>query len=293
MNKVKIITSIYSDLYGTELGGRPSRKEHYKLSLISLLKMSDADFICYTSDREINELEHFFYDLRGISKDKLKFEVFDLKNYKYSEFINQYKDVETIKKGDRCIEIQYAKFYWITKEDMSYDYYYWFDAGLSHCGLIPLEYLPLNGTTYDGYYESNLFNNKFLKNLLTFSEESFVIIGKENERNYWERTVDPKHYDVYDRSRHIIGGFFGGKKELWLKMLELFEYYMNKVTFEESRLYYEEHLMSLIYQNHKDFFKLLEFDIWWPDIKNAPVGIPEDTFEKNKSFYKILEELNE
>jgi hypothetical protein len=164
MNKVKIITSIYSDLYGTELGGRPSRKEHYKFSLISLLKMSDADFICYTSDREINELEHFFYDLRGISKDKLKFEVFDLKNYKYSEFINQYKDVETIKKGDRCIEIQYAKFYWITKEDMSYDYYYWFDAGLSHCGLIPVEYLPLNGTTYDGYFESNLFNNKFRNN---------------------------------------------------------------------------------------------------------------------------------
>ena len=42
---------------------------------------------------------------------------------------------------------------------------YWIDAGLSHCGLIPLKYL-----THDGlvrrYYESSLFNNEFLKNVI-------------------------------------------------------------------------------------------------------------------------------
>ena len=53
---VKFITSIYSDLHGTEFGGRPGRGGHYRFSLLSLLKMTDADFLCYTSDREINDL---------------------------------------------------------------------------------------------------------------------------------------------------------------------------------------------------------------------------------------------
>ena len=54
---VKFITSIYSDLHGTELGGRTGRNGHYRYSLLSLLKMTDADFLCYTSDREIESLK--------------------------------------------------------------------------------------------------------------------------------------------------------------------------------------------------------------------------------------------
>ena len=33
--------------------------------------MTDADFLCYTSDREINDLIKFFYEDNGISPDKL------------------------------------------------------------------------------------------------------------------------------------------------------------------------------------------------------------------------------
>jgi len=53
---VKFITSIYSDLYGTEYGGRIGRGGHYRYSLLSLLKMTNADFLCYTSDRELPSL---------------------------------------------------------------------------------------------------------------------------------------------------------------------------------------------------------------------------------------------
>jgi hypothetical protein len=76
--KVKIITSIYSDLYGSDLGGRHGRKDHYRFSLLSLLKMSQADFICYTSDRELDDLKEFFYKNHDISEDRLKFVLFDL-----------------------------------------------------------------------------------------------------------------------------------------------------------------------------------------------------------------------
>ena len=61
--KTKFITCIYSDLNGTELGGRPGRGGHYRWSLMSLLKMTDADFVCYTSDREYESLVDFFYNI--------------------------------------------------------------------------------------------------------------------------------------------------------------------------------------------------------------------------------------
>ena len=74
--RVKFITCIYSDLYGTDFGGRTCRYHHYRFSLLSLLKMTNADFLCYTSDREIESLKHFFYIENTVSENKLKFEIF-------------------------------------------------------------------------------------------------------------------------------------------------------------------------------------------------------------------------
>ena len=69
--KIKIMTSIYSDLYGSDMGGRPGRKDHYRFSLLSLLKMTQADFVCYTSERELESLNEFFYKQHQISQEKL------------------------------------------------------------------------------------------------------------------------------------------------------------------------------------------------------------------------------
>jgi hypothetical protein len=286
--RVKIMTSIYSDLYGSELGGRHGRKDHYRFSLLSLLKMSQADFVCYTSEREIEDLKDFFYVNHNVSEDKLKFVLFDLNTNEYSELINSVKDIESIKKSDRCYDIQYAKFSWFKNEDKTYDYYFWFDAGLSHTGLIPNKYLSAPG--YRFYYEASLFNETFLNNLINYAEDKFVMVTKENSRNYWEGTVDPKFYTTYDNSVHVIGGFFGGKTELWDKVVKQFDDYVRLVIPEQKKLFYEEHYMSLMYQNHKDWFKSLNFDIWWHE-DNFKEGTKE-FFEQNKSFYKILEELN-
>lgn len=282
------MTAIYSDLNGSELGGREGRKDHYRFSLLSLLKMNNADFVCYTSSREVDDLKTFFYDINQIPKERLNFVVKELNECLYSEIINSVKDVEKMKKSDRCYEIQYSKFSWYNNEDETYDYYFWFDAGLSHCGIIPNKYL--NGPGYRIYYESNLFNDQFLNNLINFCGDKFAVIAKENDRNYWESTVDPKYYTNYDRSLHVIGGMFGGKKENWRKVVDKFDEYVNMILPEQGRLFFEEHFMSLMFQNHKDWFNPLYFDVWWHEdnFKNRP----ESFFIENKSFYKILEELN-
>ena len=286
--RVKIITCIYSDLSSLNMGGRSHRKDHYRFSLLSLMKMSNADFLCYTSEREIEDLKNFFYILHNVSEEKLKFEVYDLTNSDYADVLNPMKEPSVSSVSDRSYEIQYSKFSWYNKEDKSYDYYFWFDSGLSHTGLIPDKYL--SGKGYQVYFESSLFNDNFLNNLLNYCEDKFVIVAKENSRNYWEGTVDNQYYNVYDNSVHIIGGFFGGKKELWDKVVPTFDQYVKLILPIQKKFFYEEHFMSLMYQNHKEWFKTLNFDIWWHE-DNFKEGSKE-FFEQNKSFYKILEELN-
>ncbi len=287
---VKIITCIYSDLAGTEFGGRTSRGGHYRWSLLSLLKITDANFLCYTSDRELESLKSFFYDNHKISRARLEFKVFDIAQTKFVNLINANKDVEGTKRGDRCVEIQYSKFHWWWNEDKSYDYYYWFDAGLSHTGLIPNKYL--DGTHPERrYYESTLFNNDFLKNVIHDTGNKFLLLAKENEKYYWSGTVDRKWYTEYDRSRHVIGGLFGGHRSKWDEVVTIFENYLQNIISEDKGLPHEEHIMSLMRVNHKELFEVKDFDIWWcPD--SGPRDLDITYYQDKKSFYRILEEFN-
>lgn len=288
---VKFITAIYSRLHGTDLGGRHARGSHYRYSLLSLLKMTDADFVCYTTEDEKFELELFFYDEHKISKEKLKFMVFDLYDTKFKDLILKKKNVEQTRRSDRCIEVQYSKFHWWWNEDKTYDHYYWIDAGLSHCGLIPLKYLTDSGIQRK-YYESNLFQNDFLKNLIEFTGDKIFMIGKENDRNFWSGTVGRKYYHEFDRSIHIIGGLFGGKKENWDWLVTTFEDYLEQIlTDNEEGVPMEEQIMTLMWVNFRDRFARKHFDIWWCK-DNCPPGTDPELFERNKSFYKILLELN-
>jgi len=288
---VKFITAIYSDLNGTEFGGRPARGSHYRYSLLSLLKMTNADFLCYTSDRELESLKEFFYTENNLSEQQLKFQPFDISESKFKDLINSRKDIENIKRGDRCIEIQYLKLNWWWNEDRSYDYYYWIDAGLSHCGLIPLKYLTYDKHPMRRFYESDLFNNDFLKHLIEDTGDKFMLWGKENDRNYWSGTVNPKWYNEYDRSIHIIGGLFGGHRDKWDTIVNMFEGYVDKILTEDEGLPHEEQILTLMYVNNRDLFVRKHFDIWWCR-DNAPQGTSEELFKNNKSFYRILEEFN-
>jgi hypothetical protein len=289
--KVKFITAIYSNLAGTEFGGRPSRGSHYRYSLLSLLKMTDADFICYTNSEELEGLKSFFYKDFSISEEKLKFVLFDIADTKFKEIINSNKDVEGTKRSDRCVEIQYSKFHWWWNEDKSYDYYYWIDAGLSHCGLLPNKYLTYEGDYMRRFYESDLFNNTFLKNLIDFTKDKIFIIQKDNVRNYWSGTVDQKWYTNHCSDYHTIGGLFGGHKDNWDNLVTIFENYVYNIITTDKKIPMEENLMSLMYYNNPDLFVTVKFDTWWC-ADNGPSGLSENYFNENKSFYKIIEELN-
>jgi hypothetical protein len=291
--KTKIITSIYSNLFGTDFGGRPSRGGHYRYSLRTLLKMSDADFVCYTSKEEIDDLKLFFYEQNNISETKLEFKTFDLSNFSLTEKINKIKNLEETRVSDRCVEIQYCKFIWslIEMENGDYDNIYWFDAGLSHSGLFPPKYLNNIGY-WEQHYDCTLFNDKFLNNLINFTDDKIVVCAKENLNNYWSGTVPNNYYTNYCMDRHIIGGFFGGKKEKMLEYCNLFIETTELLLDNEPRVYFEENIMTLLYYNKPELFQSKFFDIWWHEEDRIP-GLDLHEYTKTrKSFYKIIEELN-
>jgi hypothetical protein len=291
--KTKIVTSIYSNLHGTEFGGRPSRGGHYRYSLRTLLKMTNADFVCYTSKEEIEDLKLFFYEQNNISEDRLKLKIYDIANFSLTEKINKVKNIEETKASDRCVEIQYSKFIWLLEElDVdNYDNVFWFDAGLSHSGLFPPKYLNNIGY-WEQHYDCSLFNEKFLNNLINFADDKIVVCAKENLNNYWSGTVPNQYYNEHCMDRHIIGGFFGGKKENARNYCNLFLSMTNTMLDNEPRLYFEENIMTLLYYNHSELFNSLYFDIWWHEEDRVP-GIDLHEYTKTrKSFYKTIEELN-
>lgn len=297
--KIKFITAIYNNLYGTDFGGRIGRVGHYKYSLLSLLKMSNAEFVCYVSKEELPEHLDFFYTQNKIPEKNLKIISFDLTKIKLNTLINKYKNIEETRKSQRCKEIQYLKFLWWYNEDKTYDYYYWIDAGLSYSGLLPNKHrvhhdiLPENQKNRV-YFESNLFNNIFLKNLTDYSETKFFLVEKENKINHWANPVNEKWYKNYELTPYIIGGLFGGNSSMWDKIVSIFEKYLIDIIESDNYLPSEEQIMTLMYHNHKELFKTKYFETWLhEDNVKSHSGLEENYLDTRKSFYKILEELNE
>ncbi len=291
--KTKFVTCIYSNLFGTKFGGRQSRNLHYKYSLLSLMKMENAKYICYTSEAEIQDLSNFFYDENGVNLENLEIKIFDLSKTNQQALFEEYKNYQEAYSSDRCLEIQYAKFELLKENlDDEFDYFFWIDAGLSHCGLIPNKHLTQN-LGHRSYYESHIFNNNFLQNLISFTNDKIFIIGKENQRNFWSQTVDMKHYDNYSADYHIIGGIFGGNRISCEKLTNLFELYTDQITRSDGRVYPEENIMTVIWRNNESIFSIKLFDTWWHENSGIPDLDIEEHLRINKSFYKILEELND
>lgn len=284
--KTLIYTSIYSKLWGTEFGGRPGRELHFKYSLKNILNLSADKFICFTSKEEISDLKNWFYVQNNISEEILEFIEFDLKETKFYEQISIKKDIEKMKKSDRCYEVQYNKFFWldIIPNLNQYDKIYWFDSGLSHGGLFPEKYSY--GTGYEKHYNFTLFNPSYIDFLNSITNDKIVLINKNNSgKFYWSVTLPPTYYNSYNNNEHIVGGFFGGDTHKLLEYKMRFEELLNKLLISEKELFYEELLMSCLYQNYKKDFVPLKFDDWYnrnlPEIYGDEVIYFHNIFDTN------------
>jgi hypothetical protein len=291
----KFISAIYFDLYGTELGGRSGRNDHYLYSLNSIMGMTDAKYIVYTNDK--SRIYEFYSQHYPDKINQLSVIEYDLYNNYFRDKINKLKDKEQAKKSDRCIELQYSKFIWTLNHSYDCDFIYWIDAGLCHSGLIPDKYLKIHtGRYHDSYYGSDIFANNFLNNLNFLSDQKVLVCAKDNVRNYWDSSIPSKYFNnsIALSDKHIIGGLFGGNTNLTKYLCEQFILLADLVLDTEDRLYSEEQIFSCLYYKYPDIFNPHTFDIWWHENNVAgAVGVEagKELLNNNKSFYKILENI--
>lgn len=292
MSKIKIVTAIYTRLGGTKFGGRGNRTYHYVLSLKSLMKMSDAEFIIYTSEEEKEMYELEFQDYTN-----KKILVHDLENSFFQKTLEKYKNYEESKSSDRCVEIQYLKFQWLRENNYDCDYIYWIDCGLSHVALIPNKWLTYKDRHRElkDYYYSDLFDNNLLHNLVSTTGDKIFLIAKENRRNPWAHQPLEMFNEEYDYAWHIIGGLFGGKSSLVEDYCSMYYDYAIRTAETCNKIWYEENIMTVIFYNHKDKFIPQYFDVWMHEDNTKPEYIGgmevEEYLKINKAFYKILEQI--
>ena len=173
------VTSLYTDLYNTPLGGRASRHHQYVYSLRSISKInSNINVFLKESNKERiqNDLKDRFYSTLNL----IPYDLTQCKYHgKFQELLNGFNKVWS----DRCFEIMHSKVIWLNqlKETTNYDYYFWIDCGLSYNGLFPHKFI---GEKYDSlarYYEISLFNADVFTKMLTFNEKqnSIFIVGEK------------------------------------------------------------------------------------------------------------------
>lgn len=285
-----IVTAIYFDLHGTELGGRQRRDNQYLHGCLSLAKM-DTKIYLYTNnkDRVLS-----YYNKNNIVTNNLTIIEYDITNTEYSNLINKYPKPEEVKLSQRCIPLQYEKFKWVTNH-LDKEYVYWFDAGLTYTGIIPDKYLNTKSNVLnDRYYDTNLLTGNFLNNLQKVSGDKILFIAKDNlayQSDYVlpkDNYADPK---LYNNKYHIIGGLFGGKSSAASSLYNDFKD-ATKIIERNKRVYYEEVLMTYLYNNNPSKYTLQTFDIWWHENNIKPFFENyQEALNKYKSFYKILEEI--
>jgi hypothetical protein len=293
--KTKLVTCIYFDLHGTDLGGRPSRNDHYLYSLNSIMRIDNADFVIYTNDKQ--KVEDFY--LNNYSDKLTKFECFeyDLYNTEYSDLINPIKNTEETKQSTRCIELQYSKLTWLKNNCSDYDYVYWIDAGLCYSGLIPDKYLNVSSEFYfDRYYGSEIFGDSFVNNMNSFSGKKIMVCAKENIKHYWDKPLPSCYFKDNNTvsSYHIIGGLFGGDAILINDLYDKFFSLSTKLMKQSKKIFYEENILSCLFFNYPEMFVAKHFDIWWHEdniISNVDNITAKRLLNESKSFYRILEEF--
>lgn len=284
MNNKKnlFVTCFYNNLENTILGGRVGRLWHYFHALKSIINMG-CDVVVYTSESDKANLES------SISQSKypenVRIIVYDLYSHPYHSYFQ-----ECLRGGkfDRCYEIMHGKSIWLSNHlNDGYEFIYWIDCGLAHSGLFPKRYRI--GEGYESNFNCTLFTPQMVESLNEVGDKFIILYG---DQTYHLFECEPNRIFFVDKPRdencHIVGGMFGGCKNVVEKFCMNYENLM--IEMKDNKCFErEEQLMTVLYFRDKNMFHPLKFTTWHHE--ESDLGIccnhPEDI-----PFYKIYENLN-
>jgi hypothetical protein len=291
MNDTAIVTCFYTNLYGTKYGGRLGREAHYIHSLLSLLKITNADFIIYCDPSQKEMLQE---RVEPLNKTNVKIIGYSLDNFYMRDLFARYKNTEAAISSHRCQELQYLKTYWMNKLK-GYDYVFWIDVGISYSGLIPDKHLIFQ--TEIEYFNSDLFCDDLINGMKKATQDKFLILAINNHFPTLYRFLIDAFYDkkLTEISHHTIGGILGGKKETIYRFQNMFSTLAEDVITNIKEVHDEECIYNILCDRNPDMFNVQTFDMWWHE--DNLHSIYQDNIEKMeevkhlKSFYNVLEDL--
>lgn len=299
--KNTIVTAIYYSSPMSRMGGRAYTFDHYVAPFRNFLNLN-CNIVVYSHESEMGKIKNFFEEYKF---EDYKLINFDLNSYHNSDKIYELKEKSGLinKDGltpgvscmanDRnhhlCLLKPYFLKHTIESNFFNSKKYYWVDAGLFHHGIFPethggIERLTkINESNYWPIHENNICNPSLLDRLESKNKTEIIFLGIDG---YYGA---PPHFQKYSEGNfkltHIVGGLFGGDKDIMLEFYNDFDKISTNVL-NDNILTLEEEIISIMYSLKYNKYNYIPFKSWYHDIPTAPnyFGLSSDT----ESFYKIF-----
>jgi hypothetical protein len=271
----------------SEFNGRICREPHYHSSFKNILS-NRIDTHLYTADALIPTLSNIYKD-----DTNLKIHKSELKELPVYNDIKELKAVNSLVQY-RCYEIMYSKLYWVeqTIKNTDNEFYFWVDAGLSHCGIFPNWMLKNPETTNHAekfYYYDILSENFFNKITKDLNDKIWVCIFDQRHRP-WEGVAPQAYFDIHPiKPEHMVGGIFGGRKESMLWFISEFNNRLYNRFIKDKFLMPEEHIYTTITNDFDDRFKKNFFNSWYASDQGELYRGWTENMPFVNEFYKIFE----
>lgn len=255
--KSKIVTAYWMDCNGYPYQGSLNvRKPRYLGSLIAHCKNIDLPIICYTHERNLQEL----LDVKNNHQlNNLTIKVLELNEVKLHNEINEVRERRFNTDLDgRGPEIMWGKFDVLERELDGFDNVYWVDCGLQHPGIFPWMYCKQYNTIdehknllspwwaeIDSHDFGKLFNTEIFNKLNKACSDKICLLTSSSPQisyPFWEFGM----IDYHLSTPYPVGGLIGGNVNILKKFIDLY-WNFAKIVLEKNFLCTEETIMKIVY----------------------------------------------
>lgn len=277
-----LVTCIYNNLHGTPYGGR-SRRDRYVRSL-KVICQTGAKVFCFTSEADLPELSTTFAGIENL--ELLVLELGSLPFHARVQEVKRVIDTTDIFYVMRCFEVMWGKMTMLETVIRSHPELksvFWIDAGLSHRDVISSKYSRQEDIDRDhSEVTFGLFTPRLLHALDSRLDGKLLVIGSLHPNN----PPIPAKYNAnpYADGIGLVGGLFGGEREKMLTVITSFHAKVN-ATLADNALYSEEGILSAVYTDHPELFKLETFETWYHE------GWDERFNPELKNFSNIFDDI--
>lgn len=263
-NNTILISAYFADLHLSEFGGRTKHlcESKYLPSLKSIKKTETPLYIWY-DDRYHDE---YYIRLRALTSEQDILEgysLYDSSLYMRLRKLKMKKDINSYR-SQRSYDFCINKL-WMIERSLhhmpDYEYYWWMDMGLSYENLFPHKYFPFihQENHWERFSECTLFCPELIKKLNQEASNKVSIFMINRPEHGVNRQEFPHYYDM---GKTVIGGLFGGRKDIMQHFISKFLIFVEECI-DQEKLYVEEVYLSIFYMMNPHMFNVYEFDTWY------------------------------